>query len=54
MPEPVAALYRVSSHKQVKKQDDSAVQVALVQEYAASHDMEIVKEYRGGRISISQ
>jgi site-specific DNA recombinase len=51
MPELVAALYRVSSHKQVKKQDDLAVQVALVQEYAASHDMEIVKEYREEGVS---
>lgn len=51
MPEPVAALYRVSTVKQAKRQDDLPIQIALVQEYAASHGMKIVKEYREEGVS---
>jgi site-specific DNA recombinase len=51
MLEPVAALYRVSTIKQAKKQDDLTVQAALVQEYAASHNMKIVKEYQEEGVS---
>ncbi len=51
MIEPVAALYRVSTVKQVKQQDDLSAQVALVQGYAASRGMKVVKEYREEGVS---
>ena len=51
MPEPVAALYRVSTLKQAKRQDDLSVQIALVQNYASSHDMIITKQYKEEGVS---
>jgi site-specific DNA recombinase len=48
---PVAALYRVSTLKQAKREDDISIQIAIVQEYAASRGMQIVKEYREEGVS---
>lgn len=49
--EPVAALYRVSDQKQVKKEDDLETQIAIVRNYATNHNMSIIKDYKEEGVS---